>query len=74
MPENERGDADVMGVVPLLFPASSWTLGSSSFSLKGWDSASYAFLFLGEEQPQELVKSKGISPPPSEGLDVSRRH
>lgn len=52
----------VKGEVPLLSPASPWTLGSSSFSLDGLDSASSAFLFLGDELPQELVEGKGFEP------------
>lgn len=54
--------AEWNGEVLLLFPASPWTLGSSSFSLAGCDSGSSAFLFLGEELSQELVKSKGFEP------------
>lgn len=48
----------VQGMVSLLPPASPWLAVSSCFPLAGWGSAFSTFLSLGEDLPQEMVKSE----------------
>lgn len=57
----------------LLPTASSWAVGSSSFHLAAWGSASSAFLSPGEALPQEMVENEGCEPRSlSKGAGCSR--